>query len=302
MLKNLVFLLLVLSSFSSYATETVPQKEWRYEGPYYGQSLEKLSSNKETLRESLFKILHWNHRVLEDAADEIVESCPDDAVCYRPQIQSYKTARLHLFISLSLEEDENQNLFIEDVYCPRIFTNDDFIGVAGITETKEPFHEIMNTEHTWPQSRFNPQYRNESKSDLHHLFPSDSKLNQFRGNYEFAIVDPERQSRELKCRDLPAESKLGKAAPVEGLEINESKLYFEPPANHRGNIARALFYFAVRYKMSIDALEEHYLRLWNKEDPVDEEERLRNDLIFEFQKTRNPFIDLPQLADQIEDF
>lgn len=77
---------------------------------------------------------------------------------------------------------------------------------------------------------------------------------------------------------------------------------FEPPVNHRGNVARALFYFSVRYELPISEDEEVVLRKWHKQDPVDEAEHARNQEIFEIQKTRNPFIDFPDLVDSIKNF
>ena len=35
---------------------------------------------------------------------------------------------------------------------------------------------------------------------------------------------------------------------------------------------------------------------WHKSDPVSEEERLRNNLVFTFQKDRNPYIDHPEFV------
>lgn len=42
------------------------------------------------------------------------------------------------------------------------------------------------------------------------------------------------------------------------------------------------------------------LLLWHQQDPVDDAERLRNDLIFElYQKNRNPFVDNPECVQEI---
>ncbi|MCK9537347.1 MAG: endonuclease, partial [Bacilli bacterium] len=38
---------------------------------------------------------------------------------------------------------------------------------------------------------------------------------------------------------------------------------------------------------------------WNKEDPVDNFERNRNEVIYGYQNNRNPFIDYPHFADLI---
>ena len=71
---------------------------------------------------------------------------------------------------------------------------------------------------------------------------------------------------------------------------------------HKGNVARALFYFSVRYKMPINADEEEVLRRWHALDPVDADEIQRNEIVFETQRNRNPFIDMPELANYIKNF
>ena len=38
---------------------------------------------------------------------------------------------------------------------------------------------------------------------------------------------------------------------------------------------------------------------WNKQDPVDDFERHRNDVIQKYQGNRNPFIDHPEWADSV---
>ena len=77
---------------------------------------------------------------------------------------------------------------------------------------------------------------------------------------------------------------------------------FEPPQQHKGNVARALFYFSTKYKLAIDPNEEAVLRKWASEDPVDVEEMHRNDEIEKAQHSRNPFIDFSELINNISDF
>ena len=38
---------------------------------------------------------------------------------------------------------------------------------------------------------------------------------------------------------------------------------------------------------------------WNRQDPPDAAERRRNDMVEAFQGNRNPYIDNPELADQV---
>jgi endonuclease I len=47
---------------------------------------------------------------------------------------------------------------------------------------------------------------------------------------------------------------------------------------------------------------EATLRTWHEEDPVDQDERTRNDNIDRAQHNRNPFVDLPELVNRISDF
>ena len=77
---------------------------------------------------------------------------------------------------------------------------------------------------------------------------------------------------------------------------------FEPREVHRGNVARALFYFSVIYDQPIEPFEEVVLRQWHIDDPVDQRERERNQKIATIQLSRNPFIDYPDLVERIGDF
>jgi endonuclease I len=77
---------------------------------------------------------------------------------------------------------------------------------------------------------------------------------------------------------------------------------FEPLDSHKGNVARAMLYFSVRYKKSLTDKQEKLFREWNNLDPVDLNEQIRNDRIEKIQGNRNPFIDDEKLVDQIENF
>ena len=197
---------------------------------------------------------------------------------------SYREARVLLFNQIDLEFSSKE-YYLEDVYCLKKYSR----GVSR-PDQELPDHNIINTEHTWPQSKFSSQFsKNTQKTDLHHLFPTFSRINSERGNLPFADVSDD---RELFCE----ESRLGQPIAV-GVGS-----YFEPPIEHKGNVARAMFYFSVRYRLPIDSVQEYYLRKWHQEDQVDEEEKKRNDRIFTHQKNRNPFIDFPHLVEKIGDF
>jgi hypothetical protein len=195
----------------------------------------------------------------------------------------YDKARKYMFGRLFLENLAG-GWAVKDVYCEHTFTAQE-VGVGPDTIPSA----ALNTEHTWPQSRFTNRFPTDlQKSDLHHLFPSDNEINGRRASLHFGyVVHP---AENLKC-------------PISQLGQNDAgEIVFEAPAHHRGNVARAIFYFATRYQMKMSANEERDLRRWNQEDPVDEEESSQNDEIQKLQGNRNPFIDFPDLLDHIAHF
>jgi endonuclease I len=79
----------------------------------------------------------------------------------------------------------------------------------------------------------------------------------------------------------------------------------------KGDVARALFYMAVRYN-GLNVVNGNppetpdgyigdlaTLLTWNNLDPADDFEMNRNNIIFNWQKNRNPFIDMPNLASYV---
>jgi deoxyribonuclease I len=276
-LKTLSLLVFLVSFISTaFGASDYYPKNFKYK-------LENLSN--EQLKEEIFKVLDMKH-VKTDDGDVLVSHCGQaQGHCYSQQVLGYTSARKLLFGKIHLERDEQNRYYVRDVYCHENFTQ----GV-GVGPDRIPNHNILNCEHTWPQSKFNSRFPNEmQKSDLHHLYPTDSKANNIRGNFEFGEVENENHSL-CGNSQFGAETGSGRGQ------------YFEPPVEHKGNVARSLFYFSIRYKMPISQRQEETLRQWHIADPVDQEERDRNEQIFLHQKNRNPFIDMPELVDQIADF
>ncbi len=147
-----------------------------------------------------------------------------------------------------------------------------------------------NREHVWANSHgINdnlPAY-----SDVHHLHPTDVSANSARGNLDFDTVGG----------------------------LSNSYSYnsgaFEPPDAGKGDVARAMFYMAVRYDGSdgVSNLELtnaiptstssslfgklDTLLDWNELDDVNAYETRRNDLVYsDYQRNRNPFVDHPEWA------
>ena len=75
-----------------------------------------------------------------------------------------------------------------------------------------------------------------------------------------------------------------------------------PGDHHRGDVARILFYMDIRWGALTNLSnigDLNTLISWHNLDPVDDFEINRNNLIHDYQKNRNPFIDHPELVDKI---
>ncbi len=192
----------------------------------------------------------------------------------------YAQARDGLF---SLVFDDNNDNRIADVYSGRV--------EGKVSDRKTAFNHGLNTEHTWPQSL---GARGIAQSDLHQLLPADIKINQIRGNMPYGIVKDVEWSSDAE----------GDSRCVLGTDDRGTRV-FQPPTAIRGDIARGLLYFYVRYNESRPAdysldnfrHELPVLLQWAKEDPVSGVEQLRNERIFGLQHNRNPFVDHPEWID-----
>ncbi len=240
-------------------------------------NLERGLLKNDVLKQTLFRVLSEVHTRKNGRNDEL--GCKSSGTCYRHKSLGYRGARKVLFGKIHLEED-SRGYFVKDVYCRKEFTR----SQTNVGPNIIPNSNVLNCEHTWPQSKFTSRFdKDMQKSDLHHLYPTDSKANSIRGNHNFAEVD-------------------GYGA-YDGCEASQNGgNKFEPPTEHKGNVARALFYFSIRYQIQIPDSEERFLKEWNRQDPVDAEERERNEWIQKIQGNRNPFIDYPTLADNIDNF
>lgn len=153
----------------------------------------------------------------------------------------------------------------------------------------------MGVEHSWPQSL--GADREPARSDLHHLFACESKVNSRRGNYPFAECDC--SSAGCGCSWQGSQgSKLG----YDQRDPTCSRRAFDVRPTRRGDIARAQFYFSLRYLMPIAAEDEQVLRRWHQADPPDALERKRNAAVEKLQKNRNPLVDCPHFVALISDF
>lgn len=257
-----------------------------YYGAEFYQQLQRGASSDQ-IKDMLKNILRSNHQHVDGKFDQIVASCSSTG-CYAHNPVGYDPARVYLMGEINLVQTSS-GYAVKEVYCQELYGPERFSKVKPGPHLV-PDNEVINIEHTWPQSRFTRKFPEDfQKSDMHHLFPSDSQMNSVRSSYPFGLVNHD--TKNLKCKTV----RIGNPA-------GSSTIVFEPPPQHRGNVARALFYFAIRYDMVIDPPQEAFLRAWNQEDPVDKEEADRNDKIYSLQGNRNPFIDHPELVNSISDF
>lgn len=187
----------------------------------------------------------------------------------------YNLARDHMYGTIDHYESPDT---LECVYTGRR---------AYVKTRAQATAQNFNCEHTYPQGFFNSA--DPMVSDLFHLYPTDDAANNARANYPFG----------LPVTDITYNvggSKLGKDT--------QGEIVFEPRNVHKGNVARSLFYFSVKYSGNyggfMTAKQEGILRQWNVFDTVDSKERLRNTRIKSFQNVFNPFIDHPELVDRIK--
>jgi hypothetical protein len=159
-----------------------------------------------------------------------------------------------------------------------------YTGRHTAVGTEKPDATDMNTEHTWPQSQgadVEPM-----KCDLHHLFVTDAAANGARGNLPLSDV-----SAVDSWWDETGESALG--------ETGDGVLAFEPRDVHKGNAARALLYFAMRYDHPIAADDLARYKAWNTADPPDDAERARSMAIRARQGEANPYVVCSDLVDAL---
>lgn len=185
--------------------------------------------------------------------------------------------------------------------------------------TGQVLSDNYNCEHSWPRSDFDEHVP--MLGDLHHLFAVDIQANSQRSNLHFGEVvgdDPSDWTWPSSC--ACDDARLKTCCSVRGPALDSrTETAFEPRDDAKGDIARVLFYFATRYRSRdinlsrldgvgpaplnhIPIYEEQALRRWHLSDPVSDKERLRQDQIEAIQGNRNPFVDVPEFVDQINDF
>lgn len=152
-----------------------------------------------------------------------------------------------------------------------------------------------NREHVWAKSHGSFGTAAGPGTDVHHLRPTDVTVNSDRGNLDF----DEGGSQNAEAPGNYADSDS-----------------WEPRDAVKGDVARMIFYMAVRYEgkggpdLEVNDKVNNgsapfmgrlsVLKQWSKQDPPDAFEKKRNEIIYtDIQHNRNPFIDHPEWVDAI---
>lgn len=253
---------------------------------YYTKQISKFSTaSSSDLKAYLKSLLNLAHIRNEGDYDTLADDCSNEPnSCVPVMSYDYESARKLLFGSIHLTEQQG-SFAIEPLYCGNKVLHKS-IGVLQI-----PYGSGLNCEHIWPKSRFDqPKNSGPYKlmlSDLHHLYPAYATVNSTRGSNRFGV--PSKPHKISGCSNN-----------MEG--PGDYGHLFYPRQEVRGDIARATFYFSIRYGLEIDDREEQTLREWNALDPVSSFEVHKNNLVYRSQGNRNPFIDLPGLSNYIDNF
>jgi|TARA_B110000090_G_C13307847_1_gene418378 endonuclease I len=180
---------------------------------------------------------------------------------------------------------------------------------SGVSVDASQEYNIGNgwtREHIWAKSRGDFGTAEGPGSDVHALRPLDNTTNSIRNNRGFN-----------NCSDC--EDVYDQWSNFTGSKKDNTEWSFEPRDEVKGDIARMLFYMAVRYEgydLYLDLeLSENILPSndnaplhavlstlieWHRNDPVDAWEQNRNDIIYySYQKNRNPFIDHPEIVEHL---
>ena len=192
-----------------------------------------------------------------------------------------------------------------DIYSENPTETDPYVYQFGVKKCGNYKIEgdCYNKEHIFPQGYFNKA--SPMVSDIHHIVPTDGKVNGMRSNFPFGNVG---SSVSYTSKNG---SKLGTSN-----SVNYSGKVFEPINEFKGDVARMIFYFATRYEAKlkdfdandiltntsfpgIQSWELEVLKQWHTQDPVSQREIDRNNAAYTYQGNRNPFIDHPEYVDLI---
>ena len=188
-------------------------------------------------------------------------------------------------------------------------------------------NSFYNREHTWPKTYGFPDEGNSYPyTDCHHLRLSNIGYNSDRGSRAFGTCNgscSERQTDVNNGQGGGSGTYPGNSNWFTGSDGGTGT--WEAWNHRKGDVARTVLYMDIRYEggvHGVTGLAEPDLMLtdntglivgtgsntsgtaymgrlsvilaWHAADPVDDDERLRNEVVYQFQGNRNPFVDHPE--------
>jgi endonuclease I len=202
----------------------------------------------------------------------------------------YSYNDLRDFILKDTDEDPNNSNNVILLYTGWSYPKSSFGGGAS----------DWNREHTWAKSHGDFGTSAPAGTDAHHIRPTDVTVNSARGNLDFDN---------------------GGTIYIDGNGATQCRRdgdSWEPWDEVKGDVARMIFYMAVRYEggggepdleltdtiPSSPNYEPFHGKMstlldWHEQDPPSAWEELRNDKVYSYQENRNPFIDHPEYAAMI---
>ncbi len=208
-----------------------------------------------------------------DALKTSLHNIIDDHIEY-----SYDDLRDFILMDTDEDPDNPNNIIL--LYTGRSQNKNTFGGGAN----------DWNREHVWAKSHGDFGNDPPCGTDAHHIRPTDASVNSARGNKDFDN---------------------GGVQHPEATGCYYTEYTWEPRDEVKGDVARMIFYMSVRYEgdngepdlevvdwVNTSPDPEHgkfsTLYEWHQDDPPDDFEINRNNVIYSYQNNRNPFIDHPE--------
>lgn len=237
-------------------------------------------------------------------------------------VSQYGDAKAYLYATadnFSVQQQSGLNGAYSDTFIPGSGGNGNIYREQGDQNRDGTAGDFINAEHSWPQSFFGKNMP--MVADMHHIFPTLSKPNAMRSNFPLGMATGVVVYQTSSGSKLGVVDKTGKYNPADiqrwfnlpweqqphDIIDRDLAAVFEPSDHQKGNSARAMLYFYLRYyNQNIRSGAYDEARFWDNNvrsfiqwaqaDAVDELETRRHELIAQRQHNRNPFIDIPNLA------
>lgn len=217
-------------------------------------------------------------------------------------------------------------------YIHALYINRDITNQTTAWDNHEQDQWGINREHVWPKAEgFETKGAGGARGDPMHLMAGNGYANNIHSNYYYGYVKTSSSYTDCGSKYSNQSGNLRGTS-----KTLDTGTVFEPQDCDKGDIARAIFYMVARYNYlsgsDSDGIDSNNPNLtltqnisdwassgyssttsnpgkmgiltdllnWHHQDPVDEYEIHRNNLLYtNYTNNRNPFIDFPEWVDFI---